>query len=429
LSTLRRQGSWAVADQALSSGTNFVPIILLARYLGPAGYGNFSLVFLSWFGALALIRSALMQPFTLAAASTTGAVWKSIAKRASGAVVLAGLVSGGVFVVVAAIVGVSTDLGKGMLVVAVLAPGLALQEFWRIAAYSASRARTAFANDAVWALGQVVAFSILLWRGNVTVTGSLVAWGAGAVLAAAVGVVQLSVLPRIDTAAIRWAREWAAVGAWFTLVSATFTVGALTVAIVIAAQTGSEGLGLFRTVQNLFGPVQLLTIGAESAFLPYLVRTIKNKGGNGVAESRQYSLLMAGAVGVYGIVMLVAAYSVLTRVFGPEFASASVLVFPTMVAFVLDAAASGASLRLRAGAMGRPLFVAQLLATIARVGAVAVLATAGGLRAGVWGLVVGSGVGCVAMWAQVARGARQEVVLPEADASPLTPQLQLAETD
>ena len=199
-----------MVDQVLSSGTNFVPALLLARVLGPAGYGAFALAFLAWFGALAVIRSALMQPYTLAAAHLKRSAWRNVTRHASGAVVLAGVIWGGVFAVAAAVVGVSSDLGQALLVIAVLAPGLALQEFWRVASFAAQRARTAAANDGIWAIGQIVAFGVLLSSGTVTAAASLAAWGVGAWLAAGFGILQLSVTPRFDLAAIRWAREWPA---------------------------------------------------------------------------------------------------------------------------------------------------------------------------------------------------------------------------
>lgn len=408
MSRLRRQGAWAVLDQVLSSGTNFLPALLLARVLGPTGFGVFSLAFLSWFGALAVVRSALMQPYTLAASSLEGDAWRDVTRRAGGAVVLAGFAWGVIFAVVAAAVGLSSDIGRALLVVAVLAPGLVLQEFWRVAAFSASRARTAAANDFCWAVCQVVAFGALLVIGDVTVAGSLIAWGVGAWVAAGLGAVQLSVTPTMNRAALHWARQRAALGAWFTATSTTFTMGILGVAVIVAAQTGNSGLGLFRTVQNLFGPVQLLTIGAESVFLPHLVRAIQRAGDDGVGESRRYSFLMTAAVTAYGLALLAAAHTVLTGVFGSEFAPATVLVLPTLIAFSIDAVASGAQLQLRAQARGARLLVAQLAATGTRLIAVAALAAAFGLRGAAWGLVAGSAIGAVVAWIQVALAVRRE---------------------
>ncbi len=403
MSTLPRQGAWAFVDQVLSSGTNFVPSLLLARELGPAGFGGFSLAFLTWFGALGLLRNAIMQPYTLAAASLEGPEWRDITRNASGMVLIAGGTVGGVFVVISVIIGISSGVGQAFLVVGLLAPGLALQEFWRVASFAAQRARTATANDGIWALGQLAAFALVLSTGKVTVAGGLIAWGAPAWVAAGFGIRQLSVMPRVNRSAIRWARKWMSLGSWFTATNLTFTLGYLAIAIIIAADIGSAGLGLFRAVQqNLFGPVQLLTIGAESVFLPHLVRTIKRTRASGLRDSALYSLMIAGATAVYGVVLLFVAHTVLSKVFGTAFTAATVLVLPMLVAFSLDAISDGAELLLRAYAMGSRVFVAQLAATSARITAVAVLVGVDGLSGAGWGLVIGGGVSAAALWIQVA---------------------------
>jgi len=413
LPTLGRQGAWAVVDQVLSSGTNFVPAILLARVLGPSDFGAFSLAYVAWFSVLAIIRSALMTPYTLDASAAEGARWRDITKRAGGAIVLVGVFCGVVFAIVGLVIGTSSEVGQALLVVGILAPGLALQEFWRVAAFAASRARTAAANDAYWAAGQVVAFSALLVFGNATVVTSLFAWGAGAWLAAGLGTVQLSVRPRVDLAAVRWTREWLGVGAYFTATTAIFAAGSLGVAVIIAANIGNVGVGLFRTVQTMFGPVQLLTIGGASVFLPYLVRGIKS-GADGTRESQRYSLLMTVFVTIYGVALLVTAHTLLTNVFGPTFDAAAVLVLPMLVAFALDTVASGAGLLLRARALGGRLLVAQLIGTVARIAGVAVLVSVGGLRGAGWGLAIGSGITTAVLWAQVALSSRGDAAFPDA---------------
>lgn len=406
MSGLRRQGAWAVVDQVLSSGTNFVPALLLARLLGPTSFGAFSLAFLAWFSALALLRCALMQPYTLAAATLEGPAWRDVTSHAAGAIVVAGCGVGGLFGIVAVIVGVSSSLGQAFLALALLAPGLALQEFWRVASFAGRRARTAAANDFVWVICQLLAFAVVLSSGSVGVPGALLAWGAGGWVAAAIGIGQLSVVPRIGRATAQWARTWARTGAWFTADSATFALGSLAIAVAIAAAIGNTDLGLFRGAQTLFGPVQLLTIGAESVFLPHLVRLITRPSTNGVGESRRYSLVMAATVAAYGVAFLLGAETVLTKVFGAEFAAASAVVFPMMIAFTLDAVSSGAILLLRARANGARLVVAQVTATTVRVGAVVVLVNIAGLRGAGWALVIGSSVAVCANWAQVALATR-----------------------
>jgi O-antigen/teichoic acid export membrane protein len=400
-SGLGRQGAWAVADQVLSSGTNFVPALVLARVLGPGGFGAFSLAFVAWFGALAVVRSALMQPYTLVASALHGEQWRATTRRAAGAVVAGGVVLLVVFAVAASIVGVSSAIGRALLVVAILAPGLALQEFWRVAAFSARRARTAFANDGVWALGQVAAFAVVATT-TPTPASCMFAWGIGAWIAATAGIWQLSVLPQPGSGALRWARDRARIGAWFTAVSVVFALGSFGVAVIVAATTGTVGVGLFRTVQNLFGPVQLLVIGAESVYLPHLVRVLDRANESGIDTSIRYSTLMSVSVLGYGALLLFAAHELLGRVFGDAFAAGSALVLPLSIAFTLDAVAMGAVAQLRARAAGGRLFMSQAAATTVKLVAVGAFVGVAGLDGAAWGVVIGSAVGAIAMWTQVA---------------------------
>jgi O-antigen/teichoic acid export membrane protein len=388
-------------DQVLSSGTNFVPSLLMARVLVPHDYGTFSLAYLAWFGALSVVVSALMQPYTLAASASEGEAWRDITRNASGAVVLVGGICSVIFILVGAIIGASSTLGLSFLVIALLAPGLVLQEFWRFASFAASRAKTAAANDGYWAIGQIVAFGILLATRHPTAPQCLLAWGAGAWLAAGLGIWQLSVMPRLNLAAIRWARRWGRVGAWFTLAGASFSLSMLIVAVTIGADFNRTAVGLFRIVQLLFGPVQLFTIAAGAVFMPHLVRVMKATSANGLRLVVLFSLLLVGLIGAYGLMLLVVAHFVLVTFFGAAYAGAAALVLPVLISYTIDAACSGADAHLRVRELGGRIAAVQLAAGIARVGAVAVLASLYGLRGAVWGLVVGSAVVWVGYWTQV----------------------------
>jgi len=386
-------------DQIFSSGTNFVPSLILARLLGPENYGTFSLAFLAWFLALSVIRSALMQPYTLAASPLDQAEWRQLTSRASGVVLLAGLAATVVFVVAGVVVGISSELGRCLAAVALLAPGLALQEFWRAASFASRRAKTAAANDFYWAVGQTVAFAIVFLTAHITAAESIIAWGAGAWLAAALGLVQLSVKPCIDRASLGLARQWLRVGVWFTGANASFSAGLLAVAAIVAAEVGNHDLGLFRMVQgNLFGPVQLVLIAVQSVYLPHMVRSVRSDHGSGLGAAFRFSAAIAVAVAVYGSVLKLVAPAVLGRVFGSAFVPAAALVLPMMVAFTVDAAGEGAAVLLRAKAHGRGLLTAQVAAAMTRIGAVFVLVRADGIIGAAWGLAIGSAVSTILLW-------------------------------
>jgi O-antigen/teichoic acid export membrane protein len=382
-----------------SSGTNFVPSLVLARLLGPENYGTFSLAFLAWFFTLSAIRSAFMQPYTLGASSLEGSEWRELTSRVSGVVLAAGVVAAAMFAIVGVVIGTSSELGRAMLAVAVLAPGLALQEFWRYASFASRRAKTAAMNDFYWAVGQTLAFTVVLLTTRVTAAESLVAWGVGAWFAAALGAMQLSVKPRIGRATLQSARQMIRVGAWFTGANVTFSAGLFGVAAIVAAEAGSRDLGLFRMVQgNLFGPVQLMIVAAEMVFLPHLVRSIRSMTTTGLTEAFQYSTAIAVAVAAYGGALVLVARVVLSRVFGSAFAPAATLVLPMLVVFTLDAASDGAGVLLRARARGKSLLTMQIVAASARILAVILLIRPYGVLGAAWGLAIGSAVSFVLCW-------------------------------
>jgi O-antigen/teichoic acid export membrane protein len=393
---------WAVTDQVFSSGTNFVPSLLLARLLGPAGYGTFSVAFLAWFLTLSVIGSAFMQSYTIAASSLVPSEWRELTSRASGLVVTAGVVAGAIFAVAGLVVGTSSELGRALLAVAVLAPGLALQEFWRVASFASRRAKTAAANDFYWAVGQTVVFAAVLLTTRITAAESILAWGAGAWVAAALGMVQLSVKPRIGRVTLELARQWLSIGAWFTGALSLYSAGMFGVAAIVAVEAGDHALGLFRMVQgNLFGPVQLVLIATSSVFLPHLVRSIRSASATAVNSTLLYSAATAVTVAGYGGALLLVAPFILSRVFGSAFSPAAMLVLPMLVAFTIDAAGNGAVLMLQAQRRGRGLVAMQLVGTSARILAVILLIGPYGVLGAAWGLAIGSSVTTILAWALV----------------------------
>ena len=377
-----------------------MPALILARLLGPQSYGTFSLAFLAWFLVLAVIRSGFMQPYTLVASSLELPEWRDLTSRASGLVVAAGATASGTFAMSGFLVGISSELGRSLLAVAVLAPGLVLQEFWRSASFVSRRAKTAAANDFYWAVGQALAFAAVLTTVRITAAESLLAWGAGAWLAAALGALQLSVTPRIGRDSLQLAREWLRLGSWFTGANVTFSAGLFGAAAIIAAELGPHSLGLFRMVEgNLFGPVQLVLIAAASVFVPHLARSSSDLDGRALRAAFRYSAGIAITVAGYGGVLMLVAPVLLDSVFGSAFEPATSLILPMLVSYTVDAAGNGAALLLQVQRRGRSLLIMQLAATSLQLLAVIMLVRTNGVLGAAWGVAIGSGVATVVGWA------------------------------
>ncbi len=279
-----------------------------------------------------------------------------------------------------------------------------MQEFRRAASFASRRARTAAANDFYWAVGQTLAFIVVLLTTRVTAAESLIAWGAGAWLAAALGLWQLSVKPHVDRTSISLAIRWLRVGIWFTGAIVSFSVGVLGVAAVVAVEAGNHGLGLFRMVQgNLFGPVQLVLIAVQSVFLPHMVRSLRDERSRILGAALRFSGGIAITVALYGAALNLIAPALLIHVFGRAFAPAAELVLPMMIAFTIDAAGEGAAVLLRAEARGRSLLASQLASAITRILTVVLLVHADGLIGAAWGFAAGSAVSTILLWFLVTR--------------------------
>src|SRR5918999_2161747 len=74
---------WGLADQAVSSITNFALGIVVARSLGAAGFGAFSLAWVSYGVILNVSRGLATDPLTVRYSGPLDDRWRSAAGRAA----------------------------------------------------------------------------------------------------------------------------------------------------------------------------------------------------------------------------------------------------------------------------------------------------------------------------------------------------------
>ena len=82
-------------------------------------------------------------------------------------------------------------------------PGLMLQDAWRYAFFAHGQGIRAFLNDLIWAAALTPALIALKITGHQTIFWFVLAWGASATVAAAIGPLQARVIPRLHHAR-RW---------------------------------------------------------------------------------------------------------------------------------------------------------------------------------------------------------------------------------
>ena len=192
-----RRLSWGVADQAMSSLSNFAVNIYIARTLGAVQYGAFGLAYVTYGFALNASRGLATDPLLVRFSGTDlpdlaacrrqvhrdghhrgpGDSAPACSRRPRCSAARPGL---------------------AFLALGLTLPGLLLQDSWRYSFFALGRGSQAFLNDTVWAVALLPALVLLRGTGHADVFWFVFAWGAAAAVAAAVGPLQARVMPRLS---------------------------------------------------------------------------------------------------------------------------------------------------------------------------------------------------------------------------------------
>ena len=192
----RRLG-WGVADQAVSSLTNFAVVLYLVRVVGAAQFGAFSLAYVAYGFFLSASRGLATGPLQVRFSGTDLPTWRRAVASCTGTAAVAGLVAGACVLAAAALLG---RRRQGRFPRARPdAAGLLLQDSWR---YRSSRWDAAARHSSTTWSGRWPLPALVLLR----VTGHEMCFGSfssGALLplsAAIVGPWQAKVVPRLSRA-------------------------------------------------------------------------------------------------------------------------------------------------------------------------------------------------------------------------------------
>src|SRR5215813_7175836 len=123
-----RRLSWGVADQAMSSLTNFAVGIYVVHTLGAVQFGAFSLAYVSYGFALNASRGLATDPLMVRFSGTDVPTWRRAVARCTGTATTVGLVGGVVVLGVAALF--SGTARYAFFALGLTLPGLMLQDSW-----------------------------------------------------------------------------------------------------------------------------------------------------------------------------------------------------------------------------------------------------------------------------------------------------------
>ena len=268
-----RPMGWALADQAVSSLTNFAVVFYVAHAVGATQFGAFSLAYVTYSFALALSRGLATSPLQVRFSGVELSLWKRAVANCTGTAWAAGIVTGACVLLAGALL---DGTAKGAFIALGLTlPGLLLQDSWRFAFFSLGRGSKALLNDTVWALGLVLGLALLRLTGHEQVFWFVLVWGASANLAAFIGSLQARVVPRLSGI-----REWISrhrdLGFRYVAEEASINGAGQLRTYGVGLIAGLAAVGYLQAATTVMGPFMVIFLGASLVTVPEGVRALSH---------------------------------------------------------------------------------------------------------------------------------------------------------
>ena len=394
-SRIRHRFGLGIADQILSSVTNFALGVFAAHVLDVPQFGAFALAFASYNLAIGASRAINSEPLTVRFSSVVDSAWRQGAAGAAGGALVTGIALGLVCVAVGLVAGGA--LAAALVPLGFALPGLLVQDCWRFAFFALGRGALAFRNDLAWAGVQVLAFSALILSDARSLAWIMAAWGGSALAAAALGCAQAGSLPA-PLESIAWWRSQRDLAPRFLGEFAArngSTAGTIYASAGIAGFAASAAL---RGGQILLGPASVLNMGITLAAVPEMVRLRSRSLHRLVRAAAVLSCAIAIPTLLWGSLMASLPASVGRALLGSSWDAGSQVVLPLAIGLAAAGVQTGPIAGLRAlEDARRSLRARTFTGVLSLVGGVAG-AYGGGAVGAASGLAGGLCIGTVVWW-------------------------------
>lgn len=375
-----------LADQVVSSGSNFVVLALVARGTGPDGYAVFAGAMAVWLLLLALTRAAITEPMVLRAPTEPGAYaagWRHALRAAAvgspSALAVAGILH---------LAGAPGDAVGAAAGLAVAAPCLLLQDLTRWRFLSARDGVGALRSDSVFAVVEIVLLVVLLATDRLTVGAAMAAIGVGAGVAAALDARRLGLSWGLR-APIEPVRARDSLPGWLLLDAGGTWVNAQAPVLLLTWILTAESAGLYRAAFDVFGPLRVLQLSLVAVLLPAGAAAF---AGSGMAALKRQLLRASTAVAGLSVLFGAAAVwlgpALVRRTYGSEFDIERDLVLLVALAAGLNTVHIVQITGIKAMQRARALAVARIWTTVAGTTTMVVLGIVAGLDGAAAGLAL-----------------------------------------
>ena len=311
----------ALVDQVLSSGTQLLLIVLVARQADPTTFGAVSVALLAHGFLLGMMRAAIGEVILLRCRAHPPAADRE-ARRGLFLALLAATAAGVGYAGAAALIG--GQVGHFLLLMALAGPLVFAQDVLRYVAYGAGRVHQAVVADAVWFVIQVAASAAVLAAGDATPTRLILAWVAGAGAGWLALAVPRRLRPRPVAVRRWWTEERARSGGFLAdfLVSNGMWQGSF---LLLGALMSLEELGALRVAIVSVSPLANLLAGVRTLGLAHLAG-LRTQPVRACRRAVQIALALGGAAAVYGAGLVLLPDRWGSELFGETWAEAAALV-------------------------------------------------------------------------------------------------------
>jgi O-antigen/teichoic acid export membrane protein len=362
----------------MSSLSNFLLSIYIARTLGAAEFGAFTLAYVTYGFAINASRGLAVEPLLVRFSGTVFPTWRRATARCTGTALLVGLAAGVCALAAGRLIRGTT--GMAFVGLGLTLPALMLQDSWRYAFFALGRGYHAFVNDTIWTLILLPSLVFLKLTGHANVFWFVLAWGGGAAVGAAIAPLQARVVPNL-AGATAWLSRHRDLGPRYLAENTAGSAASSVRGYSVSALLGLAAVGYIQAANTLMGPLSIIFAGISLITLPEAAKLVRSSPRRLPLFCAVVSTALTVLALVFGAALLLAlphglGHLMLGRLWRPTYP----LVLPATLSVMASCATTGALVGLHAlGAARRSLRSVVPASVLVVVGAIVGAETGGAL--------------------------------------------------
>lgn len=407
--------AWTLADQGLSSGSNFLTFVLLARAMSPSQLGMYALAITGLYVVGNIQRALFIEPHYVYSLHQDDYRGYTTA-TATAQFVFAGSVA--IIVTVAAwIAGTAgMDDASGMLLAfgAVSVPYL-VQDFIRGIFFTESRFKGVFVNDLVSYGGQLVLILLLIATIGAAPVRALLAVGVSSGLAVIVGAWQFrgtltSPIPFRATIRTNWR-----MGRWLSTSSVASAAANELYVFLSSGILGVAAAGAYRGVVTIVNVNNVFLTALIGRTLPRASERVRDAGSRGL-DAYLVRLMARDALPIYllSLLIIVFADQLLGGLYGEEYRQYALVLQLLAAVAILSVPTEVLIIGLKARGSGAPVLFISLLSAGITIAIGIPMMRAYGLDGVAYTMCLDVAIINVIMWTIYARVRRRPLVVGRA---------------